>query len=99
MVKHNYLPGQTGIGPFGPMNITWTDPRSNGPSDLDQGIHLAQDFGLKALTLIDAHGSKFDHSKYLMLYFVGFLRTRFFSVFFFFFFNLFCHGGHLSNAM
>ena len=29
--------------PFGPTDITWTGPRSNGPSDLVQGIHWPND--------------------------------------------------------
>ena len=49
MVQHgptgNLIPGPTGIGPRNTpnvvqLNITWTSPRSSGPSDLVQGIHL-----------------------------------------------------------
>ena len=49
LVQHgptgNLIPGPTGIGPrntphFVQLIITWTDPRSNGPGDLVQGIHL-----------------------------------------------------------
>ena len=41
----NLIPGPTGIGPRNTphlvqLNITWTGLRSNGPSDLVQGIHL-----------------------------------------------------------